>query len=303
MSMKSVKTFATKRLHNFMMQYIILILVVTGYVYGIESTCERRCKSSFPLHTFPKKESFHACLRGCRLERIEQVSNHQGKLYVGPERNCERDCTTAYSGNTDSINACKIGCIAAQPALPTHEAMLQEEREKASFDDSFVILRPVFVIRRYCSGLYNVAVSYIGVSVVAEPNAQYSQASAVRVVEEDRVFRIQSVSEVSVRAQNGKKVALMKVEDKNVQKSSWLDCVSYKAGLPKWLLGSVLFVTVASVVYLCCSCACEEENEKLHSFDDVFTIPDDESTKMRLLLDLEQAPPLPPKYSEKGGIL
>ena len=40
----------------------------------------------------------------------------------------------------------------------------------------------MFVIRRYCSGLYNVAVSYIGVSVVAEPNAQYSQASAVRVV-------------------------------------------------------------------------------------------------------------------------
>ena len=58
-------------------------------------------------------------------------------------------------------------------------------------------------------------------------------------------------------------VSLMKLEDKSVSKSSWLDCVSYKAGLPKWLLGGVLLVTIASVIYLCFSCSCEEENEKV----------------------------------------
>ena len=55
----------------------------------------------------------------------------------------------------------------------------------------------------------------------------------------------------------------MKVEDRSPKKSSWLDCVSYKAGLPKWLLGSALFITVSSVIYLCFSCCCEEENEKV----------------------------------------
>ena len=35
-------------------------------------------------------------------------------------------------------------------------------------------------------------------------------------------------------------------------RSSWLDCVSSKAGLPKWLLGSALFFSVVSMLYLCC---------------------------------------------------
>ena len=55
----------------------------------------------------------------------------------------------------------------------------------------------------------------------------------------------------------------MKLQDREVQKTSWLDCVSYKAGIPKWLLGSVLFITVASVIYLCFSCCCEAESEKV----------------------------------------
>ena len=45
-----------------------------------------------------------------------------------------------------------------------------------------MILRPVFVIRRYCSGLYNVAVSYIGMPGAVEPNVQYSQAMAIEMV-------------------------------------------------------------------------------------------------------------------------
>ena len=58
--------------------------------------------------------------------------------------------------------------------------MQQKEREEAGFHDSFVILRPVFVIRRYCSGLYNVAISYIGTPGRVEPSVHYQEAVAVQ---------------------------------------------------------------------------------------------------------------------------
>lgn len=50
------------------------------------------------------------------------------------------------------------------------------ERHKAGFDDSFVILHPVYVIKRYCSGVFNIAVSYISQK---GPSRSYSQTMAV----------------------------------------------------------------------------------------------------------------------------
>ena len=41
---------------------------------------------------------------------------------------------------------------------------MQHERLKAGFSDGqhYFILQPVMVIRRYCSGLYNVVITYMG---------------------------------------------------------------------------------------------------------------------------------------------
>lgn len=49
------------------------------------------CLISVFTFTFAlQKESFYACLRGCRLERIEQVSQNLGKLPKTPEKTCEK---------------------------------------------------------------------------------------------------------------------------------------------------------------------------------------------------------------------
>ena len=62
------------------------------------------------------------------------------------------------------------------------QSTLQEEREKAGLDGGhFFILRPVLVVRRYCSGLYNVAVSFIGQRSNISSRDSYSQSVTIEV--------------------------------------------------------------------------------------------------------------------------
>lgn len=55
----------------------------------------------------------------------------------------------------------------------------------------------------------------------------------------------------------------MQAEERNSKEASWLDCVSHKAGLPKWILGAALLIAISSVIYLCFSYCCEEEHENV----------------------------------------
>lgn len=283
------------------MELLILLSTMLGFAVGLENLCGEKCKNSFPLHTYPKRDPYYACLRGCRLERIDQVSNNWKESKNGAERTCEKDCSAAYPSNVHSNNACKIGCRSAQPGLPTQAAMLKEERKKAGFDSAHRLgVHPFLVVRRYCSGLYSVAVSFIGADTAVMVSDGRRIKMAIEMKGGPQYLQIESVSSQSdVRVV--KKDPYMKLEE---EKSSWLDCVAHKAGIPKWLLASALFVSVTAIVYLCC-CTCWDatlSEDKHYKFDDVFTIDADNMCKVPLY-EGDQANLLPPKYSEKGGIL
>ncbi|XP_065069091.1 transmembrane protein 59-like [Rhopilema esculentum] len=282
---------------------LFLVATAIGFASGGAIVCENKCKSSFPLHTYPKKESLFACLRGCRLERIEQVSRNWKKI-VAPGSICEKDCKTAYGRDIDSLNACVIGCRSAEPVFPTMETMLKEERAKAGLDGGhYFILRPVLVVRRYCSGLFNVAVSFIGQRSNISSRDSYVQSVTIEVKGDPSYIHVESLTDVSYTNKydlNDQKLELQKAD---VDDTTWLGCVSYKAGLPKWFLAGALIISATAMVYLFISICCEADNEKMHKFDGAFDKNIGDPYLSPLLVEVDQAPPLPPKYSEKGGIL
>lgn len=281
------------------MQLLIILSTFLGCAIGLENTCRETCKKSFPLHTFPKKDSHYACLRGCSLERIDQVTKDWKTNKVGAERTCEKDCSTIYSSNADSKNACQIGCKSAQPGLPRPAAMLKEEREKAGFYEHKSRVPLFLVIGRYCSGIYSVAVSYIGTKSTVFVKDGNKMSMSIEVESGPDYLQIDSIRKQPQMKQDEN----MNLDVKQ-SKSTWLDCVAHNVGLPKWFLAAALLLSLTSIFYLCC-CTCfvaAFSEDKNHKFDSVFTIDADNMDKVPLYSG-DQAPPLPPKYSEKGGIL
>eukprot|EP00794_Sanderia_malayensis_P007901 gene7901-8755_t len=285
------------------MKIFILLSSLLGFVIGVERTCGKGCKTSFPLHTYPEKESYYACLRGCRLERIDQVSKNWEQNQYGAEKTCEKDCGIAYPWKSSLKNACIIGCKSAQPGLPTQSAMLMEERKKVNlYAIPKSAIHPFLVIRTYCSGLFDVAVSNVDINTAVLVKDGVPMNLEIEVKGNTDYLQVQSINGEPGIIFKHTKDEKFRVEVAKQTTSSWLDCVAYKVGIPKWLLSGVLFISLAAIVYLCCCSCFDSSDEKNHKFDSVFTIDAENLSKVPLYMD-DQAPLLPPKYSEKGGIL
>ena len=57
----------------------------------------------------------------------------------------------------------------------------------------------------------------------------------------------------------------LELHKQDVDDTTWLGCVSYKAGLPKWFLAGALIISASAMVYLFISICCEGDNEKVRN--------------------------------------
>lgn len=283
---------------RFLLQLFLAHVLLQG-TFSFEEICNEHCGNTFSLHTLDKVESNIACLRGCRLSKITQMSTQSREKDVVISM-CSNDCKRAYI-NEDLKYACHVGCK-YQVMLPSPKPTHQEETDWLKLDSSYYFpssihsgfSQPVVMIKQCwrkmmdkASDIVNIRSSYFfshGNYIIIDFDASSSDGDGKKVP----LNIYETLSDESNAQEKTNDGNLHHYAHKVYRNSwNWLNCVESKAGVPRWLLLSLLSVAVCGMVYMCCSSLIEAETilEKKYAFDRELTIDD------APLLELA-----PPKY-------
>ncbi|XP_031566654.1 transmembrane protein 59-like [Actinia tenebrosa] len=307
---------ATVNMKNCALSLLLFIAVLSSISLGeqpksITEECKKRCERSYPPHTYPKPETHEACLRGCRLSAIGQLSS--------PDRNkenaskiCIAGCKESYPDG-DRLYACKVGCN-SQDIIPTPEAMYKEHKDGMMAMHGYMSLRPIMVAQQYCHGLIRKVTYFVSISSTYYSSTNSAgQTVVVKIDSPPQLLthvsqRLTSKDDTQINVQKRDK------DDKGyswkiVHKSrAWLHCVSRRSGLPFWLLSITLFMGFAFMLWVCCSSFSLDQNqekEKQLRQDDIFLLEDDDEflLKKQPITKSEEAGPLPVKVNISASII
>jgi len=255
---------------------IFLLLIVVKCQADV---CRSSCESTYPLHTTDKVVELKACLTGCRISFITQLSSNVLKSNETTTK-CKQDCDDGYK-QKELAAACHVGCQAQLT-----ERIQQEGQELASLLELTwhrQLMNPFHHIGRYCSSMYRNVATYMissvdmgdgsGSTVIMEFQLQPAHHAPIQI--EEKVKKDEGVSikrYMNLAYQHGKK---------------WLNCVERRAGIPYWSLVGVLFLSLFFMCWVCCS-SCDDENERHGSKKHVFK---DEVSVHADPIALEKPPP------------
>ncbi|XP_001637383.2 transmembrane protein 59 isoform X1 [Nematostella vectensis] len=272
---------------------------------SVTEECKKRCERTFPLHTYPKAEPTKACLRGCRLSAISQLSTDKNRSIGNASLTCIKGCSESYT-DKDSKYACQVGCQ-DQPLIPTAETMYKDHMSMGIWSlRDYSNAHPIMVAHQYCNGIMRHLTYYMATSTSYFFGNRHGQAIVVRIQEPPQVFA--SISEANLAPRDEPEVRLGKREKghsgyhwKVLHKGKmWLHCVSRRSGLPFWLVASTLFLSIFFMMWLCCATILttppHREKEKTLLVDDVMFMQSDDLEKQPLMKE-DEAGPLPMKIS------
>lgn len=255
-------------------------------VISFEDICNEHCGKTFPLHTLDKVESNIACLRGCRLSKITQMSSKlREKATV--ISSCSNDCKHAYSKIPELQYACDVGCK-YQVIFPTPKPTNQDAVEWLNMDSSYYFpssvhsgfRQPVIMIKQCWRKMMNKASDIVNIRssyFFSRGNYIIIDFDATAGEEESKRAPLNVYETISDDPMHEKTGNLNRYTHKVTSNSwNWLNCVESKAGVPRWMLLSLLSLSVCGMIYMCCSSLIEAENilEKKYKFDREMTIDD-----------------------------
>jgi len=311
------------------MAKIVLFCLSTLFLYSVVSAaisekssenqnnvlteeCRTRCEGSYPQHTYPKREPLEACLRGCRLSVIGQLSLQDRK----PEtitKSCTQGCQQGYE-EKDSLYACKIGCK-EQKMLPSPKSLLEGKGGLVNSWEggTYFLFYPMIHAKYYCHGFLGRASYYIQYSSVYYHSAQNYQTVVVRIQEPRRIIMPVKEQQESVdRTLRDDKPKTLEI-DQEIDSNShtwkvihhghnWLKCVSKRSGMPVWMVLATLLLSSVFLLWLCCASTdtAPKHHEKELLLDDLLFLDEPLQLEKKPLVKYEEtgdAGPLPMKVN------
>ncbi|NP_001279394.1 transmembrane protein 59 [Callorhinchus milii] len=291
-------------------------------VLGDTSSCQKACGLTYSLHTYPKEEELYACQRGCRLFSICQFVDDGGDLNR-TRKECESACAEAYSQQDEQF-ACNFGCDNQLPFAEQQQKLLLSMVPKIHF------LYPVSLMSAFCSDLMNSAQSFFtswtfylqtddGKVLVfqSEPDIQFMVPQFELQADSGKeISQALSVADHIAKAiyDDTQKAFRHEHEDGSYsdlaleqESQSILECLSRNAGIPRWILTTMLVLSVLVQLWICCATAATavEQHvpaEKLSIYGDLEFMNDLKlapypASSLIVIKSSDEAGPLPPKVS------
>ncbi|PIK41506.1 putative transmembrane protein [Apostichopus japonicus] len=220
------------------------------------ASCKGDCAGTYPLHTYPEPADLKACSRGCRLfSMMDFVETSFNEDFNNTITECRNACGEAHA-DPNQLLACELGCSYQLPyAVALHKQWAEEE-------SSVHLLIPMLSVQSLWQGLLD---TYRGMSL--------SYWTFYMEDENGQVYLFESQPEIDVFTLHpeGNKVSARNwmdsdtnlrvynpqtstdVNGQNIydESSTWLECISRKSGLPRWLLSMTLFLSVLALIWLC----------------------------------------------------
>ena len=227
--------------------------------------CSSYCEKTYPLHTYPTVKHFQACQHGCFCAAKQKSWSDLGLRLK--HVNCSQECKTKFA--TGSYYACKLGCTRGknidQEPGPTRKSTPPEDEQHSTL--AAMILRPVFLLRTYGSGMINRITYYIQSSTSYYFRANNGAMVVVNIQDQPQVYVSSSnyyhqypeIQNDDLRiGQTDQTPSSSYVEQHEswivVRRGHhWLHCVSHKSGVPMWILSSILFLSSFFLLWLCCA--------------------------------------------------
>ncbi|XP_066480086.1 transmembrane protein 59 isoform X2 [Tiliqua scincoides] len=218
---------------------------------GSTSPCQRTCRSTYPLHTYPKEEELYACQRGCRLFSICQFVD-DGIDLNRTKLECDSACSEAYFTRSDEQYACHLGC---QNQLPYAK---QRQEELMSSVPRMHLLFPLTFVRSFWSDMMDTAHSFItsswtfylqvddGKIVIyqSKPEVQFIESPEQETMD----FKESSLNKASYLQPDGpQRHNGFFEEDEN---ENFFKCISVNSG---WILTTTLVLSVLVLLWICCA--------------------------------------------------
>ncbi|KAJ8040708.1 Transmembrane protein 59 [Holothuria leucospilota] len=225
-------------------------------VFEDVASCKGDCDKTYPLHTYPEPNDLKACYRGCRLfsmlDFVEEVFNEN---FTDTMKECRDSCGEAYV-DPSQLLACELGC---SNQLPYAQAL---HRQWAEEESKVHLLIPVLSVQSLWRGLLDtyrgLSFSYWSVYMQDENGQVYVFESSPELdvftlnPEANRVSARNWINaETNLQAFHPQTSTDINGQTGYDDSASWLECVSRKSGLPRWLLSMTLFLSVLALIWLC----------------------------------------------------
>ncbi|XP_022103378.1 transmembrane protein 59-like [Acanthaster planci] len=251
----------------------IALLAIFGHIHALTtpesafqnvledvSSCKESCERTFSEHTYPESNHLPACQRGCRLFSIMEFAEEDTQDFNTTKEMCSQACGEAYKDG-GQLYACQLGCQNEVPFA------LQKQQELLSEEPNVHILTPILAIQSMCEKFSQFASFRFSSWLVymRGDNGQvyiFESQPEVDIFTMDPKFQEEIIDfgkmsnnlETNLEVlSNRDSTDYPQKEDFTDDAYGWLDCVSKKSGLPRWLLGVTLLLSALAMIWLCCA--------------------------------------------------
>ncbi|XP_038056322.1 transmembrane protein 59-like [Patiria miniata] len=261
----------------------IILLAIFGLTYALTtpesafknvledvSSCKESCERTFPEHTYPESNHLPACQRGCRLFSIMEFAEEDIQDFNTTKEMCNEACDEAYK-DSEELYACHLGCQNEAPFA------MQKRQELLSEEPSVHILTPILAIQSMCEKFSQFA-SYRFSSWMVYMQGDNGQLYIFESQPEVDIFTMDPKFQEEIidfsKMSNNVETNLEVLSDRDStdypqrddlsdDAYGWLDCVSKKSGLPRWLLGVTLLLSALAMIWLCCATTVTAPDQRL----------------------------------------
>ncbi|GAB6025635.1 Transmembrane protein 59 [Chamberlinius hualienensis] len=236
--------------------------------------CKESCDKTYPLHTYPNPRHAECCKRGCRFySLVEFINKSQNENETRDA--CMASCMEAYSP-TGERYACNIGCENQLPfpfPSPSNNQPLNDDDTTEAEWSSSHLLKPFMYVHSVYNNVMDRMLRVISVSwsfymqqdngqillVQSEPEILTEFVDIDDSEDKSKYDELGTAnSEMAKLTEGGVnsvdvpvRITVNAYATEEVKSIDWLGCVSKKSGLPRWLLGLVIFVSAIVMVWLC----------------------------------------------------
>ncbi|XP_071800372.1 transmembrane protein 59-like [Asterias amurensis] len=222
------------------------------------SSCKDSCERTYSVHTYPEKTHLPACQRGCRLFSIMEFAEDDFIDFNNTKEMCKEACIEAYNDKGE-MNVCHQGCQNEVPFAT------QKRKEWSEEEPNVHILTPVLAIQTLCQRFSQFASYRLSSWLVymqgdngemyifqSQPEIDIFTADP-KFQEEFDFGKTLGNLETNLEVLNDHDSTDYPQRDEFMDDGyGWLDCVSKKSGLPRWLLGITILLSALAMIWLCC---------------------------------------------------
>ncbi|XP_071954413.1 transmembrane protein 59-like [Antedon mediterranea] len=207
------------------------------------SSCSETCENTYPMHTYPENDNLVACERGCRLLSIVEFANEDQTDLNSTLKTCEGACNEAYDTNEDGNFACSLGCKSQLPYIR------QLREQYANMEPVIHMLTPLLMMQNMyhevLDNAHGMMMSSFSLFMQSDDGVVYVFESQPKLDTftyqpkyEDQPLDLDTL------------VDMPSYDSSYSGNTDWLTCVSYRSGLPEWLISLILFLSSASMIWL-----------------------------------------------------